>query len=72
MPYFSNVLAFIASFGDVAAPYTLPALFALALLKDLRTWERWLLRIIVPVSALFALAGVYAALAEMVTLFGKE
>ena len=72
MPFFSTILALIGAIGDVAAPYTLPAIFALALLKDAPKWEKWMLKAIVPVSALLALAGVYAAIAEMVSLSKQE
>lgn len=51
---------------------TLPALFPLALLKDMSRGERWLLRAIVPVSALFALAGAWAAIWEMATKFATK
>lgn len=68
MPSFSTILALIASVGDVAAPFTLPALFGLALLKDIQDWEKWLLRAIVPVSALFAAIGFVVSLLEMFTL----
>ena len=62
VPKFDLVLAVIAVVGDVAAPYTLPALFGLKLLPDLHRWERWLLKTLVAVSVLFALFGGYAAL----------
>ena len=58
--------------GDVAAPYTAPCLFALYLLKDLPRWERCLLWALVPLSALFALAGAGAALAEVVALYSSR
>lgn len=61
VPQFDLVIAAIAAVGDVAAPYTLPALFALVLLPDLYRWERWLLKTILPGSALFAAFGLYAA-----------
>ncbi|PSC72118.1 tobamovirus multiplication 1-like [Micractinium conductrix] len=60
VPSFDLVVAVIAAFGDVAAPYTLPALFALALLP-LPSWERRLLNFVVVVSVVFTAAGLYAA-----------
>ena len=52
----------IAAIGDVAAPYTLPALFALALLgPSMHRAERSFLRLLVPASALYAAAGLYAS-----------
>lgn len=68
---FDLVIAVIASIGDVLAPYTLPALFALVLLPDLPRLERWLLRMIVPVSALFAAAGLYASGYRLVEVLGS-
>ena len=42
-PYFSIVMALIASIGDLAAAYALPAMFSLRLLGDrMPTWEKLL------------------------------
>lgn len=60
VPQFDLCIAVIAAIGDIAAPYTLPALFALALLP-LRPTERSFLRLLAPASALLAAAGLYAS-----------
>eukprot|EP00887_Chlorella_sp_A99_P002094 scaffold21.g2094.t1 len=71
-PFFSTVLAFIAVCGDVLAPYTLPALFALLLLDDLPRLERGLLKAIIPLSALFAAFGLVAAMMDLVARLSQR
>ncbi|KAL4457812.1 hypothetical protein ABPG75_012677 [Micractinium tetrahymenae] len=61
VPKFDLVIAVIAAVGDVAAPYTLPALFGLILLPSIHPWENHLLKTLVPISALFAAFGLYAS-----------
>lgn len=68
VPFFSTLLAFVAGFGDILAPYTLPALFGLVLLRnELPLWESWLLRTLVPVSVAFATAGLVAAAMDLLS-----
>ena len=69
VPLFNIALAVIAAVGDIAAPYTLPALFGLVLLKDIHHWERVLLKAIVPISVVLACAGLYASIYSMVEAF---
>lgn len=62
----------IAAVGDIAAPYTLPCLFALVLLPNLRRAERALLKVLVPVSALLAAFGLYASCYRLVEVLGSR
>lgn len=71
VPAFDLVIAVIAAIGDVAAPYTLPCLFALVLLPGLCRSERALLKVLVPVSALFACFGLYAASYRLVEVLSR-
>lgn len=61
VPKFDLVIAVIAAVGDVAAPYTLPALFGLVLLPGIHLWEKALLKMLVPISLLFSIFGLYAS-----------
>lgn len=61
VPKFDLAVAMIAAVGDVAAPYTLPALFGLVLLPGIQLWEKTLLKLLVPVSLLLPAFGLYAS-----------
>lgn len=61
VPKFDLCVALIAAFGEVAAPYTLTSLFALALLPGMHHAERTFLKLLAPASFLFALFGLYAS-----------
>ncbi len=61
VPKFDLAVAMIAAVGDVAAPYTLPALFGLVLLPGIHLWEKALLKLLVPVSLLLSAFGLYAS-----------
>lgn len=58
--------------AQILAPYTLPCLFALVLLPNLHRAERALLRTLVPVSALFAAFGLYAASYRLVEVLANK
>ncbi len=72
-PYFSIVMALIASIGDLAAAYALPAMFSLRLLGDrMPTWEKLLCYIIIPVSLVLSGMGVYSSLASLIHEFWQR
>lgn len=72
VPAFDLIIAMIAAVGDVAAPYSLPCLFALILLPALPRAERALLKVLVPVSALFSAFGLYAASYRLVEVLASK
>ena len=65
-PFFSIVMALIASIGDLAAAYALPAMFNLKLLGDrMPSWEKCVCYIIISVSLVLSCLGVYSSLASL-------
>ena len=66
-PYFSIVMALIASIGDLASAYALPAMFNLKLLGDrMPRWERLVCYNIIPISLVLSALGVYSSLASLI------
>ena len=72
-PYFSIVMALIASIGDLAAAYALPAMFSLKLLGDtMPSWEKLMCYVIIPVSLVLSGLGVYSSLASLLLEFRQR
>jgi solute carrier family 32 (vesicular inhibitory amino acid transporter) len=72
-PFFSTVMAIIASLGDLAGAYTLPAIFVLAILGSrLSRAERCLCYIIVPVTLALSVWGVVSSVMQLIHEFGKH
>ena len=72
-PFFSIVMALIASIGDLAAAYALPAMFNLKLLGDrMPSWEKLVCYIIIPVSFVLSGLGVYSSLASLIHEFWQQ
>lgn len=72
-PFFSIVMALIASIGDLAAAYALPAMFNLKLLGDrMPSWEKLVCYIIIPVSLVLSGLGVYSSLASLIHEFWQR
>ena len=72
-PFFSIVMALIASIGDLAAAYALPAMFNLKLLRDrMPAWERGLCYVIIPVSLVLSGLGVYSSVASLIHEFRRR
>jgi vesicular inhibitory amino acid transporter len=67
-PYFSVVMAIIASLGDLMSMFGLPCLFSLKLLKLGRT-ERCLCWLLVALSVGLSAAGVLSSFAELAQAF---
>ena len=65
-----QVAAIIASLGDLAGAYALPAIFLLTLAgSTLAVWERNLLRFIVPVTLAMSAIGLYCSIHTLVKEF---
>ncbi|KAL3133625.1 hypothetical protein ABBQ32_008143 [Trebouxia sp. C0010 RCD-2024] len=72
-PFFSIVMALIASIGDLAAAYALPAMFNLKLLgHQMPSWEKLVCYIIIPVSLVLSGLGVYCSLASLIHEFWQR
>ncbi len=67
-PYFSVVMAIIASLGDLMSMFGLPCLFSLKLLKLGRA-ERGLCWVLVVLSVALSAAGVVSSFAELAQAF---
>ena len=66
-PYFSIVMALIASTGDLASADALPAMLNLKLLGDrMSKWAKLLCYNIIPVSLVLSALGVYSSLASLI------
>lgn len=71
-PFFSTVMAIIASLGDLASAYTLPALFVLVLAgSQLSRAERGLCYVIIPVSFALSAWGVVSSVIQLIHEFSK-
>eukprot|EP00878_Enallax_costatus_P016196 GHUV01016987.1.p1 GENE.GHUV01016987.1~~GHUV01016987.1.p1 ORF type:complete len:388 (+),score=87.51 GHUV01016987.1:448-1611(+) len=68
LPFFSIVMAVIASLGDVLSMFGLPCLFAIYLLP-LRTWESGLCKLLVMLATVLSGAGMYASLQQLVEAY---
>ena len=72
-PFFSIVMALIASIGDLAAAYALPAMFNLKLFGDrMPLWEKLVCYVITPVSLVLSGLGVYSSLASLAHEFWRR
>jgi hypothetical protein len=72
-PFFSTVMAIIASLGDLAGAYTLPAIFVLVLAGPrLSQAERFLCYVIVPVTLALSAWGVVSSIMQLVHEFMKH
>eukprot|EP00884_Botryococcus_braunii_P015159 jgi/Botrbrau1/23644/Bobra.55_2s0030.1 len=72
-PFFSTVMAIIASLGDLAGAYTLPAIFVLVLAGPrLSRAERFLCYVIVPVTLALSAWGVVSSIMQLVHEFMKH
>ena len=62
--------AIIASLGDLAGAYALPAIFLLTLAGgSLARSERWLLKAIIPVALLLSVLGLYCSIHTLIKQF---
>jgi hypothetical protein len=66
-------MAIIASLGDLAGAYTLPALFVLMLAgPSLSRGERWLCYAIIPVTLALSAWGVFSSLTQLIHEFSQH
>lgn len=76
LPFFSSLMAVVASLGDLAGAYALPALFALVLAaksgNPLGRAESLLCRLLIPLSLLLSAAGMVLSVKNLVDDMGNR
>ena len=70
LPFFSTIMGLIAAVGDLSAAYALPALFCLCLMRrEMPLWEQVLCFLLVPLSLLLSVFGIYSSVYQMILQF---
>jgi hypothetical protein len=66
-PFFSTIVAFFASIGDVAAQFGLPCLFSLVVVRShMASWEVPLCYALIPFSVVLSCAGIYSTVFKLI------